>query len=255
MKIAWFSCGITSAVACKMALQQYDDVEIYYISIESAHADNKRFISECEQWYGQEIRQVSSLHKDQYAVIDKKRFINSPFGAPCTKALKKEVRQHLHEQLKPDAHIMGYEYAKKEFNRAMRFREQYPETNALFPLLEKQLNKNECASILLKAGINIPEMYKLGFANNNCIGCVKGGQTYWAKIRKHFPIQFLEMAKRERQLNHSCIRKEGKPLFLDNLPNDIDTSKMEVMPDCGLFCEVEMANILHPDTKKAFTTL
>jgi hypothetical protein len=31
MIIAWFSCGVTSAVACKIALSLYDDVQVYYI--------------------------------------------------------------------------------------------------------------------------------------------------------------------------------------------------------------------------------
>ena len=30
MIIAWFSCGVTSAVACKIALSLYNDVHIYY---------------------------------------------------------------------------------------------------------------------------------------------------------------------------------------------------------------------------------
>lgn len=31
MIIAWFSCGVTSAVACKIALSLYEDVQLYYI--------------------------------------------------------------------------------------------------------------------------------------------------------------------------------------------------------------------------------
>ena len=31
--IAWWSAGITSAVACKMALEMYENVELYYIDI------------------------------------------------------------------------------------------------------------------------------------------------------------------------------------------------------------------------------
>ena len=32
MIIAWFSCGVTSAVACKIALNLYNDVQLYFIS-------------------------------------------------------------------------------------------------------------------------------------------------------------------------------------------------------------------------------
>ena len=49
MIIAWFSCGVTSAVACKIALSLYDDVQIYYIETGSGHPDNTRFLSDCER--------------------------------------------------------------------------------------------------------------------------------------------------------------------------------------------------------------
>ena len=40
MIIAWFSCGVTSAVACKIALSLYEDVQLYYIETGSGHPDN-----------------------------------------------------------------------------------------------------------------------------------------------------------------------------------------------------------------------
>lgn len=60
MIIAWFSCGVTSAVACKIALSLYDDVQIYYIETGSGHPDNVRFISDCERWNGQPIHTIRS---------------------------------------------------------------------------------------------------------------------------------------------------------------------------------------------------
>lgn len=60
MIIAWFSCGVTSAVACKIALSLYDDVHIYYIETGSGHPDNTRFLADCEKWYGQPIHTIRS---------------------------------------------------------------------------------------------------------------------------------------------------------------------------------------------------
>lgn len=39
MIIAWLSCGVTSAVVCKITLSLYDDVHIYYIETGSGHPD------------------------------------------------------------------------------------------------------------------------------------------------------------------------------------------------------------------------
>lgn len=83
--IAWFSCGATSAVACKIALQMYENVEIFYIDTGSAHEDNIRFMSECEQWFGKKIHcRKSRTYSSVQDVLRQTCFINSPYGAPCT---------------------------------------------------------------------------------------------------------------------------------------------------------------------------
>jgi hypothetical protein len=93
MKIAWFSCGVTSAVACKIALEQYgkDNVELYYMVIDSAHPDNERFIQDCERWLDKKVNRVrSEKYVDQFDVIEKTKYINGPSGARCTLELKKK---------------------------------------------------------------------------------------------------------------------------------------------------------------------
>lgn len=89
-------------------------------------------------------------------------------------------------------------------------------------------------------------MYKMGYHNNNCIGCIRGGMGYWNKIRIDFPEDFERMAKLERVVGHSCLKErignETKALFLDELSPDRDDFPTEIMPECGLFCELEFMN-------------
>lgn len=185
MIISWFSAGITSAVACKLAVENLEDVRLFYIETGSHHADNLRFLADCEKWIGREIEIVQSKrYTDVSDVILSRRFINSPGGASCTDVLKKQVRRDLHRKLKPSAHVMGFEYEKSEIERANNFRQRHPEANFIFPLIDFRLSKNECAGIISLAGIKFPEMYLLGYEHNNCIGCVKGGMGYWNKIRR-----------------------------------------------------------------------
>lgn len=178
--LCWFSAGITSAVACKKAIEKYGKVEIYYIGIRTAHSDNDRFISDCEKWFGQKINTISSRkYFDQFDVIEKTGYVNGTDGARCTKELKKEVRFQLENALKPDLfepdrpqysnQVHGFEFEVKEIKRAIDYCIDYPYTNALFPLIEEKLNKENCAQILMDAGIELPAMYKLGYNNNNCI--------------------------------------------------------------------------------------
>lgn len=252
MKVAWFSCGITSAVACKIALMNYNDVELYYIDIKSSHPDNERFIKDCELWYGKKINRIKSdKFNDQFDVIEKIKYINGVAGASCTNELKKKPRILLENKLNIDNQIFGFEYTKYEKNRALRFTQQYPYTNPIFPLIENKLNKYECAGILHKQGIKLPEMYLLGYNNNNCIGCVKGGKGYWNKIKIDFPDNFNKMAELERKLNHSCIN--GK--FLDELLSDEGNDLDYIMPDCGLFCDIEFSYLIDMNIENEFKNI
>lgn len=246
--VCWFSCGITSAVACKLALDKFgkDNCELIYFDIESAHPDNKRFIKDCEKWYGKKIIKVSNpKFKDQFDVIKKTRYINGPAGARCTLELKKEVRYKLEKELNIQNQIFGFEYSKKEINRAVRFLQQNPSTKPYFPLIEAKLNKDECAYIILRAGIELPVMYLLGFLNNNCIGCVKGGKAYWNKIRKWFPKFFKRMKKHEKLIGRSCI----KGTFLKDLKEDEGRNELPILPDCGPVCEIEFADVIDKRTE------
>ena len=50
--ISWFSCGAASAVATKLAIAAGEPVTIVYCEVEEEHSDNKRFMSDCEKWFG-----------------------------------------------------------------------------------------------------------------------------------------------------------------------------------------------------------
>lgn len=251
MIIAWWSAGVTSAVATKLAIDEFgkDNVLPVYFQIDSAHKDNKRFKKQCEQWYGREIEVYrSEKFKDQFDVIEKLRYVNGPAGARCTQELKKKVRQRVESELQYDGQVFGFEYHKREVNRALRFKEQYPSANAFFPLIEKGMTKRECLYFLEKEGVKRPAMYNLGYKNNNCIGCVKGGAGYWNKIRVDFPETFDRMAKLEREVGNSCLTSE----FLDELDPKKGHKQKLVLPDCGNFCDIEFEDLNHPDLEEVY---
>lgn len=251
MILAWFSCGATSAVACKIALQIYKDVRICYIETNSGHKDNERFLKECEQWFGQKIE---VWHNDKYKnvedVLTKKRYINSPTGAACTFHLKKEVRYMIEAEAGEwDGQVWGFDYCEREINRAIRFKEQNPKTKPLFPLIERQITKEDAIGMLWKAGINIPIMYRMGYNNNNCIGCVKGGIGYWNKIRKDFPHTFQRMAQIEREVGATCLKDENGRIWLDELDPKRGEKTKPIPIECGIICDIEFADIIDKRTQ------
>ena len=66
--ICWWSGGITSAVACKIAIDRHGKENCRVIQIDTWNEDEDtyRFRKDCEAWYGCEIETISS---DVYSSI------------------------------------------------------------------------------------------------------------------------------------------------------------------------------------------
>ena len=235
--VCWFSCGAASAVAAKLAIAKYGEVVIAYTEVVNEHPDNKRFLADCEQWFGQKI---VILRNERYGgdireVFRKRKFLVSPRGAPCTDLLKRQMRVFFEEE--DDTQIFGFTMEEKHRANRLTARNEY--LKADFLLIEKQLSKTDCLAMIERAGIKLPEMYRLGYRNNNCIGCVKGGAGYWNKIRRDFPRQFVERACDERMVGHSILRRpDGTPLFLDELPTTMGIDVPEQDIECSFFCHM-----------------
>jgi hypothetical protein len=236
--VCWFSCGVASAVATKLAITQYgkDKIVIARCIVREEHPDNDRFASDCEKWFGLPITNLINEKYDGsiYDVFNKKSYISGIGGAPCTMLLKKEVR--IKFQLPTDKHVFGY--CAEELERFNSFLDAN-NIDAVSPLIERGLEHSDCLAIVKDAGIEIPAMYKLGYQHNNCIGCCKAtGQGYWNKIRKDFPMQFIRMAEVSRRLNVRIIRVDGERMFLDEIIEGAGDYKNEPEIQCGIFCEM-----------------
>ncbi len=133
-------------------------------------------------------------------------------------------------------YVWGYDSEEK--HRAERLLQTTPEHEHVFPLIDAMLTKDEVHGLLERLGIKRPLMYELGFRNNNCVGCVKGGMGYWNMIRKHFPARFKEMAALEREIGATCI----KGIYLDELDPERGRFEDEVMGECGILCEIAYAS-------------
>ena len=91
-------------------------------------------------------------------------------GAPCTKFLKKNARQEWEKNNNSDYLVLGFTY--DEHKRAERF--MLTERSNLLPvLIEREITKQDCFDMLLNEGLKLPQIYKHGFPNANCIGCKK----------------------------------------------------------------------------------
>lgn len=242
--VSWFSAGAASAVATKLALNDYgSDVVVATIGLTTEHPDNERFLLECEQWFGVDIvRLKSDKYEDTWDVWEKTKYLVGPAGARCTGELKKKVRYSFERP--DDRQVFGFTNDPREVNRAIRFREQNPGIELLTPLIDHHLTKADCLALVERSGIELPAMYLLGYQNNNCIGCVKGGMGYWNKIRRDFPETFERMARLKRTLGNTVLREKPKgstqsqSLYLDELDPSRGNHADEPSFECGISCEL-----------------
>jgi 3'-phosphoadenosine 5'-phosphosulfate sulfotransferase (PAPS reductase)/FAD synthetase len=230
--ISWFSAGVSSAVATKLMINDID--QIIYTHIDDQHQDTMRFVRDCEQWFGKPIVIIQSPYKNvENACFSSggRGYINGPTGAACTKFLKKRVRKLWEmEQVEPLRYIWGMDSEEKD--RFSRLFLTMPTQEHIAPLIEKNIPKIQAHEILKASGIKRPEMYDLGYNNNNCVGCVKGGMGYWNHIRVDFPEVFQARADMERKIHATCI----KGIYLDELDPERGINTKPIVDDCGLFC-------------------
>jgi len=236
--VSWFSCGAASAVATKLAIASGAEITIAYCEVIEEHPDNKRFLKDCEKWFGQEIIILGNdkYSRSIYEVYEKTRYLVGPSGARCTGELKKNVRKKFERP--DDRQVFGY--TVEEQHRVDRFIDSNNDVDIWPILIDQGLTKNDCLAMLQNAGIELPTMYKLGYHNNNCIGCVKGAAGYWNKIKIDFPEVFERMAKTEELLGRTIckISKNGESqrITLRELPPDAGDYPKEMDIECGIFC-------------------
>lgn len=233
------SAGVSSFVAGWLAKDIID--EWIYIDVDDQHEDSMRFIKDCEKAIG---KQITVLKSKEYTSVEQCVRVFGGFRSlngggsefiPCTAWMKKRVRQEW-ENEHPDysiTYVWGFDYDER--NRAARMEEMHPEYNHLFPLIEKQLSKEDVHGYFAEHfDFRRPVMYDMGFPNNNCVGCIRGGMGYWNQIRIHFPEVFESRAKLEREIGYSINRG----VFLDELDPNRGNMNQEIFPDCGIMCRL-----------------
>jgi 3'-phosphoadenosine 5'-phosphosulfate sulfotransferase (PAPS reductase)/FAD synthetase len=254
LTVSWFSAGVSSAVATWLMRDKID--RIIYTHIDDQHPDTLRFVKDCEQWFGKKVEILQSGYRNvENAIRAADGYVNGPEGAPCTKLLKRRVRMEWecdNRWFNYLNYVWGFD--STETDRAKRLCEQMAEDKHVFPLIENGITKAEAHAILLNAGIKRPAMYDLGYRNNNCIGCVKGGKGYWNRIRVDFPEVFSKRAAMERELGHTCLKRERERpdvpasaensvfLYLDELDPEAGRDEGPVVEACGIMCELLKRN-------------
>lgn len=261
--VCWWSGGVTSAVACKIAIDMYgkENCSVIFIDTGNEDDDTYRFMKDCEKFYGLKIESITKLGSEYESIQDvweKYLSLNVASGAVCSSELKRNARQKWMKQNDFKHQVFGFDI--NEPKRVKGMVKNHSNTNPIFPLLFYGYDKIKCIKIIESWGLEIPRMYSLGFSNNNCFktGCVQGGIGYWQKIMKEYPDKFDAMAKVEHDLTNQrgepvtmlkdqskeAIKNGNRLVFLKphpDYPNHKDLTMMKGRPveplvECNGFC-------------------
>lgn len=261
--ICWFSGGITSAVACNLAINTYgkDNCRVVFMDTKNEDDDTIRFLLDCQKWYEIEIETITALGDKFKSIQDVWRHfksLNVATGAICSSVLKRDLRLKFEKENEYKYQVFGFDI--NEANRAKSLKNNYPKSKPVFPLLNHALRKEDCIKIVQENNIQIPLAYRLGYKNNNCLKtkCIQGGIGYWQKVEIEDIKAFDKMADMEHELTDS----KGKPVTMlkdqskhaketglfqvflkphPYYPNHKDLSMMEGRPiepliECNGFC-------------------
>jgi hypothetical protein len=237
-----FSCGAASAVATKIAIDRYGDrVDVVNVFLAAEHQDNRRFLVDCERWFGRSITVLRDTKYDAEPVKVwlAKRFIASRHGAPCSKALKGAL---LDTYRPKETIVLGY--TADEAQRLDRFIDANPELTVIAPLIEEGITKDDCFLRLANAGLLLPLPYRQGFKNSNCLKCPKGGIGYWNHLRRVYPENYEEVAQVQDLLGPGSYflsdRRDGKRVRVSLRQLDPSAGRFDSEPpiECGGLCEM-----------------
>ena len=250
--ICWWSGGVTSAVACKIAIELYgiENCRMIFIDTDNEHSDTYRFMAECSLWYKKDIETITGIGDKYKSIQDvwrKYKSLNVANGAVCSSELKRAVREKWQKENEYDYQVFGFDLDEPKRLKGMVLNHQ--KAKPIFPLWLYGYTKKDCVRIIEEAGIEVPKMYHLGFKNNNCFGksdesiggCVQGGIGYWQKIKREYPIKFNLMAEMEHELTDS----KGSPVTMLRTSKKKDDEKRIPLflkphpkyPDLPLFSE------------------
>ena len=237
----WFSCGAASAVAAKKTIEKYGKthhIRVINNPVKEEDYDNRRFLRDVSKWLG--FRVELSIN-DKYPscsaehVWQTRRFMSSPYGAPCTLELKKEARRQWESRNYAEHYVLGFTADEKRRHDSFVLSER----DLLPVLIDAGITKRDCYTILKKAGIRLPNIYSMGYPNANCIGCVKASSpTYWNHVRKEHPEIFEKRATQSAEYGAKLVRVKGERILLKDLDPKAKGRPLKNMDfECGIFCE------------------
>jgi 3'-phosphoadenosine 5'-phosphosulfate sulfotransferase (PAPS reductase)/FAD synthetase len=251
--IVALSGGLASGWCAHWAIHHYpkDQVIFYFNDTRWEHPDLYRFLDDLSRALDHPIlndsdgRSVDDLFFDQRALANNRM----PF---CSRILKAERLKKFFN----DGDTIIFGISPYEAHRAQRIVKSYYELGKTknkwakiqFPLISHNVSKADILKLYADLNIEIPELYKLGFAHNNCSGgCVRSGKRQWIHLFKTLPDVYKKREETEIKISEYIGKKVTflKDTSLSDLREktqnqmNIDFDDDQIVTECIGICSTE----------------
>lgn len=254
--IVSFSGGIGSWMAAKRVAEKFgtDSLCLVFCDTLAEDPDLYRFLEEAALDIGGQLIKLQD-GRDIYDVFTEKQYIGTALTAPCSGELKiKPFYNWIDNNFQPhDVTIyLGIDFT--EAHRLESAQRNKPKYKIEAPLCEAPyMLKIEMFNELKKSGIELPNLYKLGFSHNNCSGaCVKAGSGQFKKLFNDLPDvyrrfelkqeklikevpsvhPFISVTKNKKKVN--LTMKQFREQHLQTIPDAVDDFDIG---GCGCFID------------------
>lgn len=218
--IVFYSGGIGSYMTAKRVIEKYgkDDVILLFTDTLIEDEDLYRFIDETVEQLGVTfVREADG--RTPWEVFKDVRWIGNSRIAQCSHKLKQDAAaKWLKNNFQPDECVLYLGIDWTEEHRTKAPKKNWAPYQVEFPMCEEPyLTKEDMLAELKNDGIEIPRLYKLGFAHNNCGGfCVRAGQGHFINLLKTMPERYAYHEAKEQEMRDflgkdvSILRRQRK---------------------------------------------
>ncbi|MFI6639987.1 hypothetical protein [Streptomyces sp. NPDC050504] len=192
--VVMWSGGITSWATARHVVAEHgaDAVTLLFADTLIEDADLYRFNDQASAKLGVPITRVAD-GRTPWQVFEDRRWLGNTRIAQCSHDLKqKPCRDWLTENTDPARTTVYVGIDWTETHRLPAIEAGWSPWTVDAPLTRPPWRDKEALRTEARAaGLIDPQLYRLGFAHNNCGGgCVRGGQAQWARLLRLFPERY-----------------------------------------------------------------
>lgn len=202
--IVLYSGGLGSYFTAKRLLEQgisKDDMILLFTDTQVEDEDLYRFIVDTQKSLDMPVVNFSD-GRSIWEVFRDVNYLGNSRIDPCSRVLKREMSRKFIQQFTPDECIIYLGFDWTEMNRFEKAQKAWLPYIIKSPLCDAPyLDKEDMKRILVEEGIELPRLYKMGFAHNNCGGgCIKAGIGHFAHLLDTLPDVYKTWEDNEQEM-------------------------------------------------------